>query len=104
MEKETVTMKKILSEIHTLFNMILYKVRYIEGNNAGYYLIKRKFIWLLFFIPILAYRTFINLLLEAGNVIIEIFSHDSRWLSVKEDRPKKLNFKQKKIITKTLRR
>ena len=95
-------LKEILKNVVTYSFMVFYKVVYIEGDKCGYYLLKRKWIWFICFIPILIYRSFINIILEISNILNDIFSYESRWISVNDKKPKKLNFKQKKYITERL--
>jgi hypothetical protein len=92
----------MIKNIFTLLLMILYKVVYLTGSDNGYYLHKRKTAWFLLFIPILFYRTFINLFLEIGNIFKEIYSYNKRWVSVYPKPKNKLSFKQKKDLTKRL--
>lgn len=91
-----------LKNLFTLLLMILYKVVYIKGKDSGYYLHKRKSVWLLLFIPILIYRMFINLFLEIANIFKEIFSYNKRWISISPTPKKELTFKQKRAITERL--
>jgi len=93
---------KLLKNLFTYWLMIFYKVVFIKGKNTGYYLHKRKWIWYLCFIPILVSRTLINIFLEILNIFKEIYSYDSRWISVNDKKPKKLTFFQKKYITERL--
>ena len=44
----------------------------------------------------------INLWLEFINTLEDVFSYNSRWITVNDKKPKKLTFSQKKYITKRL--
>ena len=94
--------KNLLDNAFTLLLMCFYKVVYMEGEKAGYYLHKRLILWLLLFIPIYFYRMTINLWLEFINTLEDVFSYNSRWITVNDKKPKKLTFSQKKYITKRL--
>jgi len=85
-------MEKIKDVLALAFIYVFYRVKWIDGENPGYYLLKRKWVWFLL-LPIILIPVIISIIIAT---ISNIFSYDLQWIAEKE--PKKLKFGEKLLI------
>ena len=72
-------MKPIKEFFYLLFAYILFRVKYIEKEDGtkGYFLLKREWVWLLFF-PIIVIFAIIKAICYS---FMDIFSYDLQWIN-----------------------
>lgn len=77
--KRRTLMKPIREFFYLLFAYILFRVKYIEKEDGtkGYFLLKREWVWLIFF-PIIVIFAILKAIYYS---FLDIFSHDLQWIS-----------------------
>lgn len=85
-------MEKIKDVITLALIYIFFRVKWIDGIDAGYYLMKRKWVWFLL-LPLMLIPVIVQAVYEH---IVVIFSYDLQWIPSSE--PKKLTFGEKLLI------